>query len=340
MISARMRRPVKVLLVSGATLAVAVLSAGCGTEKISVPKSSSLYAGAVLFSQRCGGCHTLYAAATHGSASNIRTRLVTNGPNFNVRCERPGTRVLYAIENGGFSGATMPQNIVVGKDAQEVALFVSTYAGRKAQLEEGQTPCEDLPIGPIPLASTSTTPTATTAAPTTTLAPTSTTLAAKPKKPAATAKKPAAKARKPAAKAKKPAAKAAPKVAAATGPKISSATIPGLGPVLVNAQGRALYIFEPDNDAKVTCVGGCAAIWPPASLPSGEKAAASGAVKQSLLGSDPNPSGGQVITYAGWPLYAYVADSAAGMASGEALNLNGGLWYVISTSGKVIKAKS
>jgi predicted lipoprotein with Yx(FWY)xxD motif len=127
--------------------------------------------------------------------------------------------------------------------------------------------------------------------------------------------------------------------AAATGPKISSATISKLGPVLVNAQGHTLYIFAPDNDKKVTCTGGCAAVWPPASLPAGEKPAASGSVKQSLLASDPNPSGGQVITYAGWPLYAYVADSAAGVATGQAIDLSGGLWYVISPSGKVIKTK-
>ena len=309
MISARMSRPAKVLLVFGATMAVAVLSAACGTEKISVPKSSAAYAGAVLFSQRCGGCHTLSYAATHGSAANIRTRLVTNGPNFNARCERPAIRVLYAIENGGFSGATMPQNIVVGKQAQEVALFVSEYAGRQGNEGIGQPTCASRPIGTIPLATT-----------TTTAAPTTTT-PAKPKK----AKAPA---------------KTTPKVVAANGPKIATAMISGLGPVLVNAQGHTLYIFAPDNDKKVTCVGGCAAVWPPASLPTGEKAVASGAVKQSLLGSDPNPSGGQVITYAGWPLYTYVADTATGTATGEAVNLNGGLWYVISPSGTVIKAKS
>jgi hypothetical protein len=196
MISARMSRRVKVLLVSGATLAVAVIGAGCGTERITVPKSSAAYPGAVLFSQRCGGCHTLSAAGTHGSASNIRTRLVTNGPNFNVRCERPAIRVLYAIENGGFSGATMPQNIVVGKQALEVALFVSTYAGRGGQPGLGQPSCESLAIGPIPVAgatavaavtaaptTTATTPAATTPATTTT-----TTTATKAKRPVAKTK--------------------------------------------------------------------------------------------------------------------------------------------------------
>ncbi|MGB0091306.1 MAG: hypothetical protein WBP81_02025 [Solirubrobacteraceae bacterium] len=122
----------------------------------------------------------------------------------------------------------------------------------------------------------------------------------------------------------------------ATSAKISSKTIPGLGPVLVNAQGRTLYTFAPDQGKKVTCTDGCAAVWPPITVPAGAKAAPAGAVKASLLGSDPNPSGGKVVTYAGWPLYLYVADTTPGAHAGQALNLNGGLWYVISPSGKVI----
>jgi hypothetical protein len=57
------------------------------------------------------------------------------------------------------------------------------------------------------------------------------------------------------------------------------------------------------------------------------------------VASDPNPSGGQVATYAGWPLYTYVSDSSPGTASGQALNLNGGLWYVIAPTGTVIHNK-
>jgi mono/diheme cytochrome c family protein len=106
--------------------------AACGTQHVDVPKKeAALHTGAVLFSQRCSGCHTLAAAATHGSSSNIRTRERTDGPNFNVRCETV-TRVLYAIRNGGFSGAIMPQNIVVGSDAGKVARFVARYSGTKA----------------------------------------------------------------------------------------------------------------------------------------------------------------------------------------------------------------
>jgi predicted lipoprotein with Yx(FWY)xxD motif len=130
---------------------------------------------------------------------------------------------------------------------------------------------------------------------------------------------------------------AAPTTSAGT--KVSVASVDGLGPVLVNGQGKVLYIFVPDNDKKVTCVGACAAVWPPLKL-SGSKAAGSGSVKASLLSSDPDPSGGTVVTYAGWPLYTYVADTAPGTANGQAKNLNGGLWYVISPSGTVIKKQA
>jgi outer membrane protein assembly factor BamB len=141
----------------------------------------------------------------------------------------------------------------------------------------------------------------------------------------------------PAAPTKPPAASAP--APAKAGVQISTRTIPGLGPILVNAQGRTLYSFVPDKDQKVTCVSSCAEVWPPAFLPSGKKPVASGQVKQALLGSDPDPAGGQVITYAGWPLYTFVSDTAPGNATGQALNINGGLWYVLSPSGKVIKTK-
>lgn len=136
-----------------------------------------------------------------------------------------------------------------------------------------------------------------------------------------------------------PAATTTGSAGSAGGVKISSATIARVGPALVNAKGRTLYVFVPDKDKKVTCVATCAAIWPPAFLPKGQKAVAAAGVKQSLLGSDPDPAGGRVVTYAGWPLYTYVTDTAPGDAAGQALNLNGGLWYVISPTGKLITKK-
>jgi predicted lipoprotein with Yx(FWY)xxD motif len=121
--------------------------------------------------------------------------------------------------------------------------------------------------------------------------------------------------------------------------KISTRKLPKLGTVLVNSKGRTLYMFVPDKRKKVTCVRTCAAAWPPVKLPKGSKAVAVGKVKAGLLGSDRNPTGGRVVTYNKWPLYTYVGDTAPGQAEGQALNLNGGLWYVLSPSGKVIKTK-
>jgi predicted lipoprotein with Yx(FWY)xxD motif len=122
--------------------------------------------------------------------------------------------------------------------------------------------------------------------------------------------------------------------------QISTRTLPGLGSVVVNAKGHTLYVFAPDKAKKVTCVGACAAIWPPLALSSGQKPVVSGQAKSSLVGSDPNPAGGRTVTYAGWPLYSYVTDTAPGSAHGQGLKLNGGLWYVISPSGKVITTKT
>src|SRR5205085_4569629 len=148
MISARMSRAVKVLVASSAVVALAALATACGTEQIKVSKSSGpLYTGAVLFNQRCAGCHTLSYAATHGSAARVQTAQYNNGPNFDVRCERPVTRVMYAIENGGFSGAIMPQNVVVGQQALDVADFVATYAGRQAPKVPGVPACQQQSIG-------------------------------------------------------------------------------------------------------------------------------------------------------------------------------------------------
>jgi predicted lipoprotein with Yx(FWY)xxD motif len=139
---------------------------------------------------------------------------------------------------------------------------------------------------------------------------------------------------------------AATSTTSAKGPKpvptkltISAATVPGLGVILVNAEGHTLYTFAPDKKSKVTCTSSCASVWPPVTLTAGAAPVAAKQVKASLLSSDANPSGGKVVTYAGWPLYTYVADSAPRTAAGQALKLNGGLWYVITPAGKVITKK-
>jgi mono/diheme cytochrome c family protein len=138
-----------------AAIAVGFVVSACGTNHVGVPKSDPSYtadaAAAHLFNQRCGGCHTLSYAGTHGSGQNPRTYESINGPNFDVRCERTAIRVLYAIENGGFSGAYMPQNVVVGEQAREIANFVARYAGLRAPKQPNVQPCSKKPIGALPL---------------------------------------------------------------------------------------------------------------------------------------------------------------------------------------------
>jgi mono/diheme cytochrome c family protein len=118
-----------------ATLAVSAVAAvgvsACGTQGIQLSKSSPYYKGAALFLQRCSGCHTLSVVGAEGSATSIKDRLRTNGPNFDFRKEQYN-QVLYAIRNGGFSGAIMPQDIVLGVQAREVAAFLAKYAGLQA----------------------------------------------------------------------------------------------------------------------------------------------------------------------------------------------------------------
>src|SRR2546427_2348580 len=119
-----MRVDTKTAATAAALLAWAALAGGCGSQGLKVAKSSPYHRGAVLFRDHCSGCHTLSVVGAQGSASSIKNRVRTNGPNFNIRKENP-EQVLYAIENGGFSGAIMPENIVVGDDAKSIAGFLS-----------------------------------------------------------------------------------------------------------------------------------------------------------------------------------------------------------------------
>jgi cytochrome c551 len=115
----------------GLAAAAALFLAACGfgEEGVSVSESSPYHQGAVLFATHCSGCHTLAAAGTQGTGNrSVRTQ----GPSLNQRTETYAD-ALFAIQNGGFSGAIMPQNIVVGREAEEVARFVARYAGEEAE---------------------------------------------------------------------------------------------------------------------------------------------------------------------------------------------------------------
>jgi cytochrome c551 len=127
MLPALMRR--RLALFSLPVLAAGIVA--CGSEGIDLSKSDPNYEGAQIFVERCSGCHTLKVAGTQGSAVKANKREYKDGPNFDQRREDEQS-VLFAIENGGFSSGPMPQDIVVGQDAKDVAAFLAQYSGRKA----------------------------------------------------------------------------------------------------------------------------------------------------------------------------------------------------------------
>jgi mono/diheme cytochrome c family protein len=115
-------------------VACAAFATGCGSDiKVSSKDNTQVHRGATLFRDRCAGCHSLDAADAFGSKppGKVQGGERTDGPNFNVRKET-SQDVLYAIRNGGFSGAIMPANVVTGQDARDVAIFLERYAGAKS----------------------------------------------------------------------------------------------------------------------------------------------------------------------------------------------------------------
>jgi predicted lipoprotein with Yx(FWY)xxD motif len=114
----------------------------------------------------------------------------------------------------------------------------------------------------------------------------------------------------------------------ATGPDVlKSRDVAGVN-LLTNASGLTLYWFAPDTSGKSVCYGSCAAYWPPVT---GTPSAGSGVT--GTLGTITRTGGSIQATYDGHPLYTYIGDNAPGQASGNNLNLNGGLWHDVPITG-------
>jgi predicted lipoprotein with Yx(FWY)xxD motif len=109
---------------------------------------------------------------------------------------------------------------------------------------------------------------------------------------------------------------------------VGTAKVGDLGTVLVNADGRTLYLFESDTSMSSTCTGSCAGTWP-AFTTSGD-ASATGGADASMLGMTTRDDGSTQVTYNGHPLYTYSGDMAAGQANGEGIS---NVWYAVSTQG-------
>jgi predicted lipoprotein with Yx(FWY)xxD motif len=97
--------------------------------------------------------------------------------------------------------------------------------------------------------------------------------------------------------------------------------------VVTNAKGFTLYWFVPDTATTSKCTGSCATFWPPVKGP-----ATAGAGVTGKLATITRADGSAQATYNGHPLYTYVGDHAPGQATGNGLNVNGGVWHEVTVS--------
>jgi predicted lipoprotein with Yx(FWY)xxD motif len=103
------------------------------------------------------------------------------------------------------------------------------------------------------------------------------------------------------------------------------------GMVLVDGNGRTLYLFQKDQPNQSACSGACVSAWP-VDQSSGTPKAGSG-VKASLLSTIKRTDGTTQVTYNKHPLYFYSGDSQAGQLNGQGLNAFGAVWNVVAPSG-------
>jgi predicted lipoprotein with Yx(FWY)xxD motif len=126
--------------------------------------------------------------------------------------------------------------------------------------------------------------------------------------------------------------------AAGSGTTVNAATVgkraTKLGQVLVDSQGRTLYLFEKDKGTASSCTGACASVWPPVTT-GGQKLVGRG-VSTAKLGSTKRADGKTEATYAGHPLYTYAGDAKPGDTKGQGLDQFGAEWYVLAPSGHKI----
>jgi predicted lipoprotein with Yx(FWY)xxD motif len=108
-----------------------------------------------------------------------------------------------------------------------------------------------------------------------------------------------------------------------------------VGPILATGGGATLYDFVPDTPTRSACLNdGCVFQWPPL-IKSGPIRLGSG-LDPSLVGTLRRPDGSTQISYGGHPLYTYNLDVSPGLVTGQAIDQDGGLWYVINAHGKQI----
>jgi predicted lipoprotein with Yx(FWY)xxD motif len=112
----------------------------------------------------------------------------------------------------------------------------------------------------------------------------------------------------------------------------------GLGNILVDTQGRTLYLFKKDSGPASTCTGACATFWPPLIAP-GTPTSGTGA-NASLIGTTKRQDGAAQVTYNGHPVYLYGGDHNPGDTNGQGVVAFGAGWFALSPSGSEVAGAS
>jgi predicted lipoprotein with Yx(FWY)xxD motif len=107
-----------------------------------------------------------------------------------------------------------------------------------------------------------------------------------------------------------------------------------LGKVLVNSQGRTLYLFQRDSGTQSTCTGTCAVNWPP--LHANSSPTVGEGANASTVATTRRPNGTSQVTYNSHPLYLFVGDKKAGDTNGEGVSAFGGSWFAVSPAGNQV----
>jgi predicted lipoprotein with Yx(FWY)xxD motif len=124
-----------------------------------------------------------------------------------------------------------------------------------------------------------------------------------------------------------------PKTASGTAATVGVANS-SLGSILVDSQGRTLYLFKKDTGTKSNCTGACAANWPPLRA-TGKPTVGSGATA-SMVGTTTRSDGKPQVTYNGHPLYTFVMDQKAGDTNGQGVSAFGASWFALSPAGNQV----
>lgn len=110
-----------------------------------------------------------------------------------------------------------------------------------------------------------------------------------------------------------------------------------LGNILINSQGRTVYLFKADSGTKSACNGACAAAWPPLQV-TGKPVASRGA-KASLVGTTTRSNGSKQVTYNGHPVYLFARDQQPGQTNGQGVTAFGAAWFALTPSGTQVSAQ-